>query len=134
MLAFILSVILSIEADFVQTKNVAMLSEPQVSTGHMVYRAPGYLQWTYLTPQTTVWEMDGDQSNVSPQIEGLLKMIMASIAGQNMDDPKMKRESKRFFRSIQIEMDSTKEVAKKVQLIEKNGDNTVIEFTNVITQ
>ena len=51
-----------------------------------------------------------------------------------MSSPKMKRESKRFFRSIQIEMDSTKEVAKKVQLIEKNGDNTVIEFTNVITQ
>ena len=134
MLAFILSVILSIEADFTQTKNVALMSEPQVSTGHMVYRAPDYLQWAYITPQSVIWEVNGDQSNVSPQIQGLLRMIMASIEGEDPQDPKMKRESKRLFRDIRIEMDEAKGVAKQVQLIEKNGDITTIEFTNVITK
>ena len=110
------------------------MSEPQVSTGHMVYRAPDYLQWAYITPQSVIWEVNGDQSNVSPQIQGLLRMIMASIEGEDPQDPKMKRESKRLFRDIRIEMDEAKGVAKQVQLIEKNGDITTIEFTNVITK
>ena len=42
-ISFILSVILSIEADFVQTKQVALMDEPQVSTGHLIYRAPDYI-------------------------------------------------------------------------------------------
>lgn len=134
MLAFILSVILSIEADFTQTKNVSLMSEPQVSTGHMIYRAPDYLQWAYTMPQAVVWEIEGDRTNVNPQIKGLLRMIMASIAGEDIQDPKMQRESKRLFRDIRIEMDDDKGVARQVQLIEKNGDITTIEFTNVITQ
>ena len=64
--ALILSVILSLEADFVQTKNVAMLNEPQVSTGHLSYRAPDYIRWAYTSPQTLVWEVNGEQSNVNP--------------------------------------------------------------------
>ena len=44
-LLFIVSVIVSLTADFTQTKQVALMSEPQVASGHMVYRAPDYLQW-----------------------------------------------------------------------------------------
>ena len=100
----------------------------------MVYHAPDTLQWSYLTPNTVVWEMNGAQSNVNPQVQGLLRMIMACIEGQDMNDPKMKREYKRFFRSIEIEMDESGNVAKRVQLVEKNGDVTLIEFNNVITK
>ena len=134
MFLILLAAILSIEADFTQTKEVALLNEPQVSTGHMTYRAPDYLQWAYQTPQPLIWEIDGEQSNVSSQIQGLMKMIMASIAGQNTENPKMQRAYKRLFRSVEIEMDEQNEVAKKVQLVEKNGDITTIEFTNVITK
>ena len=45
MLTLILSVILNLTADFTQTKSVAMMREPQVSQGKMVYRAPDYLKW-----------------------------------------------------------------------------------------
>ena len=82
MLGLILAVICSLEADFVQTKHVAVMTEPQVSTGHIVYRSPDYLQWAYSTPEKVVWETDGDQSNVKPQIRQLLRMIMASISGR----------------------------------------------------
>lgn len=134
MFALILSVILSLQADFVQTKSVAMMSEPQVSTGHMTYRAPDYIRWAYSTPQTVVWEIDGDKSNVNPQVQRLLQMIMASVAGGNTNDPKLQRETKKMFRSVNITMDETKQVANRVELIEKNGDITIIEFSNVITQ
>lgn len=134
MLALILAVIVSLEADFVQTKSSAMLNEPQVSTGHMSYRAPDYMQWAYTSPQQVVWEIDGEQSNVNPQIQRLLRMILSSVAGNNTDDPQLQRESKRLFRSVDIQMDESGEVAKRVELIEKNGDTTVIEFSNVITK
>jgi len=134
MFALILSVILSLQADFVQTKSVAMMSEPQVSTGHMTYRAPDYIRWAYSTPQTVVWEIDGDKSNVNPQVQRLLQMIMTSVAGGNTNDPKLQRETKKMFRSVNITMDETKQVANRVELIEKNGDITIIEFSNVITQ
>lgn len=134
MLALILAVIVSLEADFVQTKSSAMLNEPQVSTGHMSYRAPDYMQWAYTSPQPLVWEIDGEHSNVNPQIQRLLRMILSSVAGNNTDDPQLQRESKRLFRSVDIQMDESGEVAKRVELVEKNGDTTVIEFSNVITK
>lgn len=134
MLALILAVIVSLEADFVQTKTSALFADPQVSTGHMTYRAPDYMQWAYLTPRQLVWEIDGEQSNVNPQIQKLLRMIMASVAGNTAEDPKLQKESKRLFRVVNIVMDEAGQVARRVELIEKNGDTTTIEFSHVVTQ
>ena len=134
MLALIIAVILSLEADFTQTKTSALMSEPQVSTGHLVYHAPDYMQWAYTSPQTITWEINGTKSNVNPQIQKLLRMIMASIAGNSQEDEKMQRESKRLFKAVNITMDERNEVAKRVELIEKNGDVTIIEFKNVVKQ
>jgi len=132
LLALILTAVLALEADFTQTKTVAVMNEPQVSEGHMVYRAPDYLQWRYTSPQQLVWEIDGNTSNVNPQIQRLLRMIMASIAGGNTQDEKLQRETKRLFRAVDIRMDASGEVAERVELTEKNGDKTVIEFTHVV--
>lgn len=134
MLALIIAVILSLEADFTQTKTSALMSEPQVSTGHLVYRAPDYMQWAYTSPQQITWEINGTKSNVNPQIQKLLRMIMASIAGNSQEDEKMQRESKKLFKAVNITMDERNEVAKRVELIEKNGDVTLIEFKNVVKQ
>ena len=110
------------------------MAEPQVSTGHMIYRAPDYLQWAYTTPQTLVWEVNGNTSNVNPQVQRLLRMIMASIAGDGTIDAKTEKESKKLFRSVNVSMDEETHVARKVELIEKNGDVTIIEFKNVVTK
>lgn len=134
MLALIIAVILSLEADFTQTKTSALMSEPQVSTGHLVYRAPDYMQWAYTSPQQITWEINGTKSNVNPQIQKLLRMIMASIAGNSQEDEKMQRESKKLFKAVNITMDERNEVAKRVELIEKNGDVTIIEFKHVVKQ
>ena len=125
---------MSLEADFTQTKTVALMNEPQVSTGHLSYRSPDYIRWAYVTPQTTVWEVNGAHSNVSPHVQRLLRMIMASISGQATDDAQLQRESKKLFRSVHITMDEEKGVAKRVEMVEKNGDTTIIEFTNVTTK
>lgn len=134
MLAFVLTVILSLNADFVQTKQIKLMREPQVSTGHLVYRAPDYMQWQYIKPNKVTWEMNGEQTNVNPQLQRMLKMIMASISGEAQNDAKLQREMKKMFREVNITMDDTGEVAKRVELVEQNGDITVIEFSNVIKQ
>ena len=130
MLLFILAVIMGLEADFVQTKSSAMMNEPQVSTGHLVYRAPDFMQWSYRTPQAMTWEIDCEKSNVNPQIQKMLRMIMSSISGDAAEDPKLQKEAKKLFREVNITMDEKNEAAKRVELIEKNGDVTVIEFKN----
>jgi outer membrane lipoprotein carrier protein len=134
MLAFVLAVILSLNADFVQTKQIKLMREPQVSTGHLVYRAPDYMQWQYIKPNKVTWDMNGEQTNVNPQLQRMLKMIMASISGEAQNDAKLQREMKKMFREVNITMDDTGEVAKRVELVEQNGDITVIEFSNVIKQ
>ena len=134
MLAFVLAVILSLNADFVQTKQIKLMREPQVSTGHLVYRAPDYMQWQYIKPNKVTWEMNGEQTNVNPQLQRMLKMIMASISGEAQNDAKLQREMKKMFREVNITMNDTGEVAKRVELVEQNGDITVIEFSNVIKQ
>lgn len=134
MLTLIVAVIMSLEADFVQTKTIALMDEPQVSTGHLSYRSPDYMQWAYTSPQTVVWEIKGTESNVSPQIQGLLRMIMSAISGKGQDDKHLQKESKRLFRAVNIEMDEKNNVAKQVELIEKNGDTTIIQFNNVVTE
>ena len=134
MLALIISAILSLTADFTQTKHVAMMREPQVSQGHMVYCAPDYMKWQYTKPNNIVWEINGQESNVNPQIQNLLRMIMASVAGEGADDTKLQRESKKLFKSVNIVMDEKTNVAQKVEMVEKNGDTTIIEFTNVVTK
>ena len=125
---------MSLEADFVQTKNVAMLNEPQVSTGHLSYRAPDYIRWAYTSPQILVWEVNGELSNVNPQVQRLLRMIMSSISGEANDDAKMMREVKKMFRAMNITMDEQTGVAQRVEMVEKNGDTTIIEFTHVLTK
>ena len=132
MLALIIAAIIGLEADFMQTKQVALMNEPQVSSGHMTYRAPDFMRKKKKKPETIVWEVDGDKSNVNPQIQKLLRMIMSSIAGNTQEDTRMLRESKRLFKAVNITMDEKQGTAKRVELIEKNGDTTIIEFSNVI--
>ena len=134
MLAFIIAAIVSIQADFVQTKHSTLFCEPQVSTGHMIYRSPDYLKWTYSTPEKVVWEMDGNRSNVNLQVQKLLRMIMASIAEQNAENTRIQRETKRLFRSVNVIMNEDIQVARRVEMVEKNGDTTIIEFKNVVTK
>ena len=78
-LLFILGAILQLVADFQQVKESQMMLEPQISTGTLTYRAPDYLRWEYKTPTQLVWELDANKSNVSPQIQRLLKMIMLNL-------------------------------------------------------
>lgn len=44
----------SVQADFIQEKEMVILARPLVSTGIFLFQAPGSLRWEYLTPIHTV--------------------------------------------------------------------------------
>ena len=142
----IILAVTSFSAHFAQEKHSSMFSTPQKSRGELTYRAPDYLRWEYTSPQTIVWELDGEQGNMSRQLKSLVMLIRQSISGdflavekdfeviQDGNDvtliPK-NRETKRLFTKIQITLNSKTQIADKVEMIEANGDKTVITFSDV---
>ncbi len=142
--AFIVCTILNLEADFRQVKEVSLLKEPQVSTGHVSYNAPDRMCWEYRSPNLCKWELGGQST--APQVQQLLQFIVNTIAGDYLHDraefgvkqegnvylltPK-KREMKQLFQSVQITMHKDTNVAECVVLTEKNGDKSTITFYNV---
>jgi outer membrane lipoprotein carrier protein len=48
----------AIRADFRQTKRIALLEEPLLSTGRLDYRAPDRIRWEVSTPEPLVVEID----------------------------------------------------------------------------
>lgn len=139
----------SLEADFIQQKSSAMFTEPQLSKGHLSYRQPDYLRWEYTSPASLVWQIDGKQSNLSPQIRQMVRLIMCSIDGSYLtenDDfyvsvsdneavltPK-RRQLSQLFSSITLQINPSTGIAKQVTIVERSGDTTHIAFSNVSTQ
>jgi outer membrane lipoprotein-sorting protein len=51
----------SVQADFVQEKNMTILARPLLSTGRFLFQAPDSLRWEYFTPLHSVLLMDNGQ-------------------------------------------------------------------------
>ncbi|MGN1240792.1 MAG: outer membrane lipoprotein carrier protein LolA [Paludibacteraceae bacterium] len=145
----LLAALLHLEADFVQVKEMQLMEGKQVSSGHLSYHAPDYMRWEYQSPENLVWEIDGEQTNTNPQVKRLLQMIMATIAGESLNDnanfevqqegnrytltPK-KRELKQMFQQIILTLQPETQIAEQVVLIEKNGDTSTIRFHAIQTE
>jgi outer membrane lipoprotein-sorting protein len=82
----------SVQADFVQEKNMAILARPLLSTGRFLFQAPDSLRWEYFTPLQSVLLMDKGQIRkfvkkdggfVEEQGMGLnaMQVVMQEIAG-----------------------------------------------------
>ncbi len=138
-----------LEADFIQTKTSALLTEPLVSSGHLSYKSPDYLRWEYTVPTSLVWEINGEKSNVSRQALAITRLIMKSVQGAYLvenndfevtkqDDtyilvPKRKQLSQ-LYKKIEMLFSAQTGLAHEIRLFEKNGDITSIVFQNAICQ
>ena len=92
----------SIDCDFVQAKESSLLAETAYSKGHMTYRRPDRLQWSYMEPfQLTLTadgsdftvEKDGRTEAVSGSRNGFLRemtrLIMSNIDGSILSNDKL---------------------------------------------
>lgn len=91
-----------IDCDFVQTKESSLLAEKAVSTGHMTYRKPGHLEWTYRTPSQITFVANGGNvtirrdgreetlaGNQNRMVREMTRMIISNIEGSVLADGSM---------------------------------------------
>ena len=91
----------AVDCDFTQTKESSLLAEAAVSSGHMTYRRPAYLEWQYLTPVPIAFIADGDQvgikredhtepltGNQGRMMKEMTRMIVGNIEGSALMDEK----------------------------------------------
>ncbi len=62
----------SVQADFIQEKNLKILVRPIISTGRFVFQAPGNLRWEYTTPFHSVLLMYGGRIRKFTERNGAL--------------------------------------------------------------
>lgn len=92
----------SVNCDFVQTKESYLLAETAMSSGHMVYRRPGYLEWDYVKPNPFSFIADGENISISQGgrtevitgnqgkiIREMTSMIVGNIEGSILTNDKL---------------------------------------------
>ena len=87
---------------FTQQKTMAMLTEPTVSEGLMVYNAPNKMRWEYTSPYAFALVVNGDKitkttdgneeildAKSGRMYQGIVSIIMSSATGQKLFDKSM---------------------------------------------
>ena len=89
----------TMQCRFVQSKTMAMLTEPSVSEGKMYFSSPDRLRWEYLTPYPFALVVNGEKivkvtdgksevldGNSGRMYQGITNMIMGSASGKKLFD------------------------------------------------
>ena len=150
----------SLQCSFVQTKRTRMLDKPTVATGTMTYEAPTKLSWSYSTPVAYSLNIDGDKvnmsgqgatnANLSHQAKALSRLILGCVNGAQLFDERFftsklfdngehyyialtpkKKDLRRVFSHIIFCFNRDSLTAESIELTEKSGDSTIIQFEKV---
>ena len=89
----------TMQCRFIQSKTMAMLTEPSVSEGQMYFSSPDRMRWEYLTPYPFALVVNGErivkvtdgksevlEGNSGRMYQGIVGMIMGSASGKKMFD------------------------------------------------
>ena len=136
----------SLQADFMQVKEMAIVKEKMVSSGKMYFQ-DGSLRWEYLKPSKSVYVTDKDQMKSNRMFRSMAGLMAGSVTGINLNDPSfkvtmyspgkgyvaelvpLKREMKQMFTKIRLFFGADNRV-RQVELEESQG-TTVITLSNV---
>ena len=136
----------SLQADFMQVKEMSIVKEKMVSSGKMYFQ-DGSLRWEYLKPSKSVFVTDKDQMKSNRMFRSMAGLMAGSVTGINLNDPSfkvtmyspgkgyvaelvpLKREMKQMFTKIRLLFGADNRV-RQVELEESQG-RTVITLSNV---
>lgn len=136
----------SLQADFMQVKEMAIVKERMVSSGKMYFQ-DGSLRWEYIKPARSVFVTDKDQMKSNRMFRSMAGLMAGSVTGINLNDPSfkvtmyspgkgyvaelvpLKREMKQMFTKIRLVFGADNRV-RQVELEESQG-RTVITLSNV---
>jgi len=150
----------SVQCSFKQEKKSALLNETAVSEGVMYFKKPSSLRWEYTSPtpstvvmydgKVTVSDANGgSQAKKGRMFRELATIIANVVSGKEFESEKnfktqyysnatsywikmtpATRRLKAFFNHIELTVDKARQVAVKMYMDEKEGDSTLITFSN----
>ena len=148
----------ALKVDFTQEKTSKLFTDKVVSKGNMLYKKSNMLRWTYTSPKKYAIILNkkgaffkNEKGAVqNKMLEGLFKLIVSTVNGNGLVENSnfttsyyrcsdgtllalMKptdKMMKEMYTSIEVYLDATTFLAKKVKLNEKKGDVTTISFSN----
>ena len=148
----------TLKVDFTQEKTSKLFTDKVVSKGNMLYKKSNMLRWTYTSPKKYAIILNkkgaffkNEKGAVqNKMLEGLFKLIVSTVSGNGLVENDgfvtsyyrcadgsllalMKptdKTMKEMYTSIEVYLDATTFLAKKVKLNEKKGDVTTITFSN----
>lgn len=153
----------SIDCDFVQTRNSSLLASAAVSGGSMSYRSPDCLKWEYAYPVVLSLSVEGGKVKVvrdgAVEVSGtgadrmfsqIARMVLNGISGRSLTDGRafstvVSQEdgeyvahmtpvgggARQMLSALTVHFDRKSLGAVKIEIYEKGGDSTVIEFRNI---
>ena len=146
----------TLQVDFTQEKTSKALANKAVSKGKMSYKRTNFLRWSYTSPSTYsiilnergafLKKANGSTANkMLGEMGGLIARTISGNGLVNNSDftityykgsdilvymiPKNKR-LQGMYKNMEVYLNPQTYLATKVKLTEKNGDVTVIKFTN----
>ena len=148
----------TIQCDFQQTKTLSFLNDKMVSKGVMSYDHAGKLRWEYTSPYSYVFIINNNRVHIktsknsntidirsSRLFQGIARVMMNSVTGKSLSN---NNDFSVVMIIVSIVFGSKAEKAEKavsdikmekatpeqwLKMIEKNGDNTVIQLMHVKT-
>jgi outer membrane lipoprotein carrier protein len=157
------ALIASMSCNFTQTKKMSVLKQPAISTGSMYYKKASQFRWEYTNNPVFIFAQNGKtiytksndkvtvvKDNSAKLYEEISKIVMASINGSLLDNPKefdikywetknsvkiiltpRNRNMKKFIATIELIIDKKTYQASQFSLFDPSGDSTIITFEKV---
>ncbi len=152
--------IFSIQSDFVQKRTLSIMDEALVSSGKFYYKKPGLIKWDQQLPSPYYFILNGDKvirydgkkrqviSAGSPQVSYFKDFILGTVNGSMLKSEQfsssfarednevaiilipLHKALKKRIEKIQLIFAYDKMILMKLVILEKDGDETAIFFSN----
>ena len=153
----------NISSDFVMEKHLSIAQKPLISKGHFYFKNSGFLYWSYSSPFVSGYLMEDSKVyswkyiGTKKKVEDITKQTYAKrmvefiymFLSMDMDKisqvynvqelenslelyPK-KNVKGNTLEKIKLSFDLENSIVTEVDIIDKSGDNTIIKFSNSLT-
>lgn len=143
-------------ATYTETKTIAMLEQPLESSGELLFVPPARLEKRTLRPKPESMVLDGDTLTLTrgrrthvlrlqdyPQVAGMVESIRATLAGdrkalEKVYQPALSGDTERWTLTLtpldarvgkvisRIRMDGTRARVRSVEILQADGDSSVM--------
>ena len=127
----------TLQLSFVQTRHSAMLTKDLVSEGRMVLASPDRIRWEVVKPHPSVFVSSGELSFAGRRFRIPTEKDFTATALEGEDLAvklvPVRRDLKSVFREIIVHADKQSLQIRSALLVTPDGDWTLLEFKNIVT-